>query len=192
MDSINQEIMKGSIHLIIGPMFGGKTTMLINRVERFHYAKKKCLLIKHSIDNRYNHLVKQNGIVCNNGVEYSTIKIITSGDLTSLSKEIKNYDVIGVMESQFFDDLLIVDEWANSGKIIICDGLSGDSNRDNFGKIPLLIPKCEKITKLNAVCINCGDDASFTKKKIQTENLSYIDVGGIDKYIPVCRSCYFK
>ncbi len=179
---------RGRIELIVGCMFSSKTKTLIDRVEKHHYARKQCIIIKHNIDTRYDHLSETGGIICNNGIEYSKIPVVMSDVLSSI--DISNYAVIGVMESQFFSDLLIVDSWASQGKIVICDGLDGNSNRDNFGEIHRLMPKCEKIIKLNAICDTCGKSASFTKKIAGLENNNIIDVGGIDKYIPVCRQCY--
>ncbi len=163
------------------------TSRLIGDVERFHYAGRKCIILKHKSDTRYDHLAKSGGIVCNNGVERSLIDVISVERLSSAEELIKLYDVIGIMESQFFHDLLIVDEWANNGKVVICDGLDGDFKRENFGDIHLLIPKCEEVIKLNAVCA-CGNNAAFTQKKTTVEDT--IDIGGADKYRPTCRRCY--
>lgn len=165
------------------------TTRLISDVERFHYAGKRCIIIKHKSDTRYDHLAKAGGIVCNNGVERSLIDVIPVERLSSVAELIELYEVIGVMESQFFHDLLIVDEWANNGKVVICDGLDGDFKRENFGDIHLLIPKCEEVIKLQAVCA-CGNNASFTQKKTISDNT--VDIGGADKYRPTCRRCYLQ
>ncbi len=198
----------GSVKLILGCMFSNKTLTLITCVERYYYAKKRCIIIKHSIDTRYDHLSKHGGLICNNGVEYSTIPIVTSTVLGAV--DISSYDVIGVTEAQFYTDLLIVDDWATAGKIVICDGLDGDINRCNFGNIHMLIPKCEEVVKLNAVCISCGANAAFTRRiaarstniEHQTEHINapegslsatnIVDPGGSDKYQPVCRGCYMR
>jgi thymidine kinase len=133
-------------------------------------------------------MVKNGGIVCNNGIEYSGIDLITTSALSDVTAIIAEYDVIGVFESQFFEDILVVDDWANAGKIIICDGLDADFRRDSFGRLAQLIPKCEDVIKLKAICERCQLDASFTQRiGVSTE---LIDVGGADKYIPVCRKCY--
>ena len=92
------------------------------------------------------------------------------------------------MESQFYQDLLVADSWANSGKIVICDGLDADSNRDNFGNIHKLIPKCEHVVKLYAICVRCKSPAHFTRKLLTSDTI--VDIGGIDKYVPLCRRCY--
>ncbi len=182
----------GSIKMILGCMFSGKTMRLIACVERYHRTgRRNCVIIKHVIDTRYDHITTRGGIVCNNGVEYSAIPVISSGTLGSV--DVSQYDVIGVTESQFYDDLLIVDEWANAGKIVVCDGLDGGIDRTNFGHVHELIPKCEKVKKLNAVCMLCGADAAFTRRITSVHAGSVntvIDPGGSDKYQPVCRKCY--
>ena len=172
------------------------TIQLFNQLERHWYAKRKCLVIQHSADKRYDHLVKQGGIVCNNGEEKTLIPTVRASKLSEI--DVTDYDVIGVNEGQFYPDLLVVDEWANAGKIVIVDGLDGDINRENFGQLHKLIPKCEKVTKLCAICVNCGKDAPFTIKIGETEQAAQyvddikIDVGGAKSYAPVCRACYNK
>ncbi len=184
----------GSIRLILGCMFSGKTIQLVACVERYHRTgRQRCVIIKHVIDTRYDHLTTRGGIVCNNGIEYAAIPVISSSTLSSV--DVSQYDVIGVTESQFYDDLMVVDAWANAGKIVICDGLDGDINRSNFGRVHELIPRCEKVKKLNAVCLLCGADAAFTQRIGGTgyaPHSSKVDPGGSDKYQPVCRACYFR
>jgi len=170
----------GSIELIIGPMFAGKSSELLRKMKRYYLSGKKCIIIAHKIDNRY-----ENSITHNN--ETSKIDLVK---LVELSKfEYENYDVIGIDEIQFFDDCEIINNWANNNKLIICAGLDADSNLRPFGKILNLIVISEKVYKLSAIC-RCGLDASFTLKNIKNNTL--IEVGGIDKYHPVCRNCYYK
>ncbi len=178
----------GSVELIIGCMFSNKTMTMISRLERYYYAKRRCIIIKHAIDTRYDALIRNGGIMCNNGIEYTTIPVITVDRLSIV--DISQYDAIGITEAQFFADLLIVDQWATHGKKVICDGLDADSNRENFGLIHTLIPKCEKVDKLNAVCMLCGDNAAFTMRT-GASGADIVDIGGADKYQPVCRRCFF-
>ncbi len=176
----------GRVDLITGCMFSNKTLTLITWVEKHRIAKKQCAIVKHAIDTRYDSRAQHGGIVCNNGMEYSSCPILTASRLSDI--DVTPYDVIGVTESQFFDDLLVVDQWANAGKIVICDGLDGDSNREPFGQIHKLAPKCEGVIKLNAVCLYCGANAAFTRRI--TGSSDCIDVGGAEKYTAVCRQCY--
>lgn len=174
---------KGSIILYTGCMFSGKTMSMLSAIDRYIIAKKKCVIIKHDIDTRYGN---QKKIITNNKFQYSSCDIIKTKSLQNI--DIKKYDVIAISEAQFFDDITFVDNWANDGKIIICEGLDGDYQRKPFNNIYKLIPLCEKVYKLSAVCIKCKDEAHFTKR-INKSN-SNILIGGIESYIPVCRKCY--
>jgi thymidine kinase len=182
----------GKIKLYIGCMFAGKTASMANDVERYNISGKSCLIIKYDKDNRYNNLSKNGGIVCNDGLERSKIPSWPTSSLTLMNDVVKQFDVIGISESQFFKDLLIVDDWANEGKIIICDGLDGDFKRESFGMIDKLIPKCEKVIKLNAVCVECKSKSAAFTKKIDGDLNTIEQIGGIETYLPVCRGCYNK
>jgi thymidine kinase len=177
----------GKVELYIGGMCAGKTSMMINKVERYFIAGKKCIIIKHSDDTRYDHLAEKNGIVTNNYVEHTKIKVVSTNQLSLLDMLVSEYDIIGVSELQFYVDPTHVDTWANIGKVVICDGLDGDSKRKNFGALHEVIPLCEKVVKLKAVC-SCGASASFTKKKTNSDVQK--EIGGLDLYAPVCRTCY--
>lgn len=179
----------GSLKLIIGPMYASKSSSMIHDIDRYRLAGRKCVIIKHAIDTRYDHLATSGtaSIITHDMLERSHIKIICTDRLIDV--DINEYDVLGVSEVQFFSDMLLLDEWATAGKIIIAEGLDGDFNRDNFGELHKLLPKCEKVTKLQAVCVNCGADASFTKK-ILGDLTKIVDVGTKDKYAPTCRKCY--
>lgn len=183
--------MSGKIKLIIGGMCAGKTSMMLNDVERYYISKKKCLIIKHTQDTRYEHIAKLQGIVTNNLIEHTKFDSITTSTLSLMDEIVELYDVIGITELQFYNDPEYIDNWANNGKIIICDALDGDSNRQIFGQLGKVIPLCEEIIKLRAVCMICGGDASFTKKNKISVQDSQVDIGGLDKYTPVCRKCYF-
>lgn len=168
------------------------STMLTN-MEKYHISRKKCVVIKHSADTRYDHLGTggSHSIVCHDQREYKAVPVITVGRLEDAWKDtrVREADVIGVSETQFYPDLLLIDDWANAGKMIICEALDGDFGRRPFGQILELIPKCESIKKLTAVCVSCYGKASFTKKI--SDDATIIDIGGSDKYVPLCRHCYF-
>jgi thymidine kinase len=174
-------------------MFAGKSSTMLRDVERYSIAKKRCIIIKYAGDNRYDHLSNNGGIVCHDGIERSMVPVIVSDDLKDkhITSIIDDYDVIGISELQFFKNILIVDEWADKGKIIICEALNGDYRRKNFENFQDLFPLCEEIIKIPAVCMKCYSDASFTKKIANLQS-DVIDIGGSEKYIPVCRGCYKK
>lgn len=177
------------------------TIQLLNRLERHYRAKRKCVVIQHILDKRYDHLAKSGGLVCNNGAENTTIPVIRTDLLNNV--DVSEYDVVGVNEAQFYPDLLVVDDWARCGKIIIVDGLDGDVSRNNFGQIYKLMPKCDHITKLSAVCSFCGKDAPFTVKignsqhtvqYVSSANVAPIkvEIGDSSVYTPACRQCYYE
>jgi len=104
---------------------------------------------------------------------------------------IEEYEVIGIDEGQFFPDLVsFAEEAANLGKIVIVSALDGTFQRKPFGSVLDLIPMSESVVKLNAVCMQCQQDAAFS---LRTSDESSVEViGGADKYHAVCRKCYFN
>ena len=181
------------LELIVGPMFAGKTTELMRRLNLYNEMRMRVLYINSSLDTRDDlfsthnaTLKKNNNIVC--------VKTDRIGDITDT---IKDYDIIGIDEGHFFSDLyqnvrLIVDEM---GKKVIISGLDGDYRREQFGDIVRLVPLCDSITKYRPFCELCHNDgrivpAIFTHR--HCNNNDTVDVGGKEKYYPTCRSCYLK
>ena len=175
------------IHLIIGPMFSGKSSELIRRIKRHTIAKRKCVVLKYIKDTRYSN---KNTLSTHDLVQYNAIPCDKLEDVKK--KVIKEeYDVIGIDEGQFFPDLIqFCETMANEyKKLVIVAGLDSTFERKPFENIIGLVPLSETVMKLNAVCVNCGQDASFSKRIGNETQLEVI--GGADKYIAVCRSCYF-
>ena len=177
--------MSGSLTLIVGPMFSGKTTYLIDIYDKLMKNNNKVLAINHIIDDRYG----KNSIITHSK------KSIPSWDLKSLREIYDNFDTFNkhqhilINEGQFFQDLfqivsIIVEKYKKD--VYIC-GLDGDFNRNKFGNILDLIPICDDIIKLKAKCNICNKDAIFSKR---LSNESKQIVVGNDNYIPVCRNCY--
>lgn len=176
-----------SIHLIMGPMFSGKTTELLRRMDRFNYASKKILLIKRDIDTRYG----SNG-ECRTHCGSRSASALCCGEnglMTIMPHVVSLADVVGIDEGQFFTDLsTFCKALAMMGKTVIISALDGDFKRKGFKSILELIPYCDEVTKLTAVC-SCGRDAIFTGKKgVATDAL--IEVGGSNMYTALCRHCY--
>jgi thymidine kinase len=176
----------GEIQLIFGPMFSGKTTELMRRLKRYQIASHECLVIKYAKDMRYT-----------TEAEISThdmkkIEAVPTYTLTNLRNQASNYSVIGIDEGQFFTDIVEFAEiMANDGKVVIVAALDGTFRRKSFGNILQLVPLAESVTKLTAVCMMCFGEASFTKLKKDIE-ISGTDelIGGMDKYVALCRRCY--
>ncbi|GAU92009.1 hypothetical protein RvY_04159-1 [Ramazzottius varieornatus] len=208
---------KGQIQLIFGPMFSGKTTELLRRVNRYRIAKYKTLLIKFAKDVRYDE-------ECVSTHDRHTGTARKALCLKECLAECEVHDVIGIDEGQFFPDILEVAEaLANKGKTVIVAALDGTYQREGFGDIIKLVPKAEKIDKLSAVCIICNEDAAYTRRFTAetavhrpsscpretcplsmsvSGQVSSVDIqadiskfqveliGGADKYMAVCRECF--
>ncbi|QQG31553.1 Thymidine kinase [Swinepox virus] len=172
----------GFIHLILGPMFSGKSTELIRLVNRYQIATYNCKVIKYSKDNRYG-----NDAVYTHDKCY--ISAVSTDSLFDIKYTLDDVDIVGIDEGQFFNDIVEFCEYmANKGKIVIVAALDGTYERKPFGNILNLIPLSEKVTKLNAICMICHRDASFSKRLSDEKEIELI--GGKEKYLSVCRSCY--
>ena len=173
---------RGHIQLILGPMFSGKTTELIRRMQRFQLANHPCLVIKYSKDDRYD----KNGISTH---DRRVISATSADELNHVRKIAYNYVVIGIDEGQFFPDVVeFCEDMANAGKTVIVAALDGTFQRKPFGNILNLVPLAESVVKLKAVCMICYKDAAFTRRLGSETEIEL--VGGTDKYMAVCRSCY--
>jgi len=174
---------KGTIEVVCGPMFSGKTEELIRRLVRAQIAQKKVYIFKHSTDNRYS----ENYIVSHNKNKIKCHSICSPNQIIDYSKKI---DILGIDEAQFFD-LSIIDvcnKLANDGKRIIIAGLDRDYKAIPFGPMANLLAHADYITKLNAICMVCGNQASFSQRLTKDEN--QILVGESDNYEARCRDCY--
>uniref|UniRef100_T1J2J9 Thymidine kinase, cytosolic n=1 Tax=Strigamia maritima TaxID=126957 RepID=T1J2J9_STRMM len=173
---------KGQIQIIFGPMFSGKTTELIRRLRRFKIANYKCLIVKYANDTRYD----ASGLATHDRQVLSAVSAVL---LEPLDTTAAAFDVIGIDEGQFFNDVVSFSEkMANLGKIVIVAALDGTFQRKGFGDILNLVPLAESVIKLTAVCMKCFAEASYTKRKGKDTAIEVI--GGADKYMAVCRGCF--
>lgn len=186
----------GECHLIFGPMFSSKTSELLRRLTRPIDAglNKKVLYINHSKDCRTD-VINFNNITTHNSLISKIPEAITSIKVDKLSNvDITDYEIIGIDEGHFFNDIIIVKDWVlKYNKIVHVVSLSGDFNLNNFGEVYKLIP-ISKVTILTAICSECLknniiEDAITSYKKIKDEN---IQIGGKDLYTPLCLKCYCK
>ena len=143
-------LTEGRIELIMGCMFAGKTTELIRRLNKHELTEKKVLRVKFAADKRYGD---DTTIVTHGGIKSTAVAV---NRLSELGNTYLDFQVIGIDEGQFFED---IDEFAERaaglGKIVIVSSLQGTFLREAFPKILNLIPKCEKVKKLSAVCKIC-------------------------------------
>lgn len=173
----------GWIEVICGPMFSGKTEELIRRLVRSQIAQQKVTIFKPTLDDRYS----EDYIVSHNKRKIKTLTVRKSSDIEKYSQDA---NVIGIDEAQFFDLSLvnICKKLADDGKRIVIAGLEKDFQAIPFGPMPQLLVDAEYVTKVNAICIRCGNPANFSQR-ISDEKKQVV-IGEIDKYEARCRKCY--
>ncbi len=173
----------GWIELICGGMFSGKTEELIRRLKRAMIAGQKVEIFKPHIDVRYS----ASKVVSHDENEIHSERVQLSSDVLTKSGQ---SEVIGIDEAQFFDDLLVnvANQLANDGKRVIIAGLDMDSTGQPFGPVDQLMACAEHVTKLHAVCMDCGNMASYSYRLKQSEEK--IVIGEKDVYQALCRSCF--
>lgn len=192
----------GYLELIIGPMYAGKTSKIIEIYKQCEFCNIPVVVINHSLDTRYD-----DKLLCSHDkVMIPCIQTNRLRDIYNYKKKnadflSENYtfrikideaDVILINEGQFFEDLYeYVQYMLKKGKKIFVAGLDGDFERKKFGHILDLIPLCDKITKITSLCSICknGTPGIFSKRLTNQKEQTLI---GSDNYIPVCRNCYEK
>ena len=173
----------GRIELILGPMFSGKSTRLIEVIRKYTYKAKKTIMIKFYADKRYS---EKSEVVTHDLLKYDSIDC---KKLRDSIETLKQYDVIGIDEGQFFPDLVeVCEELAALKKIIIIAGLNGDFRMEPFPVISKIISKADKIKLLKAYCFNCHKDAKFSLRIVQSNETVLIGAG--EAYKPACRECH--
>ena len=180
---MSQEGEEGRIELICGPMFSGKSTRLIGVIRKYTYKAKKTIMIKYFADKRFSD---KSEVVTHDLLKYDSIEC---KNLREHFDKIKNYDVIGIDEGQFFSDLVeVCEELALMKKTIIIAALNGDFRMEPFPVIAKIKPKVDKIKLLKAYCFNCHRDAKFSLRTVQSNETVLIGAG--ESYKPACRECH--
>jgi thymidine kinase len=177
----------GSIEVITGSMFCGKTDEMIRRLRRATIAKQMVQVFKPAIDNRYDQIK----VVSHAGTNYDAIPIRKAADIRD--KLETNTTVVAIDEAQFLDDELVplVKELAAKGIRVIVAGLDLDFRGEPFGPMPLIMAEAEEVDKLHAICIVCGGLASRTQRLVNGHPANYNDpiviVGADEMYEARCR-----
>lgn len=173
----------GSIEVICGSMFSGKTEELIRRMKRAQYAKLPTEIFKPAMDIRY----AENEVVSHDSNSIPSTPVNHSSAILLLSSDIK---VVGIDEAQFFDEELpnVCIQLANKGLRVIVAGLDMDFQGRPFGPMPALLAVAEIITKVHAICVRCGAPATFSYRINKNENV--VLLGEKESYEPRCRYCY--
>jgi len=175
----------GSIEVICGSMFSGKTDELIRRLVRATIAKQKVQVFKPAIDVRY----AAEKVASHTGSTFEAIPIESSADIRA--KLDKDTTVVGIDEAQFLDaDVVnVARELAERGVLVA--GLDTDFRGEPFGAIPALMAEAERVSKLHAICMTCGNEASRTQRLVNGKPARYDDpvviVGASELYEARCR-----
>ena len=171
--------------MICGSMFSGKTEELIRRLNRARIAKQKVEIFKPAIDKRYHEL----DVVSHNATAIRSTPIDFANDMLLLGG---SCDVVGIDEAQFFDEGLaeVCAKLANSGVRVIAAGLDMDYRGKPFGPMPALMAVAEYVTKVHAVCVQCGDNATYSFRNAVSEQ--QVLLGETDSYEARCRHCFLE
>lgn len=204
-NSMSSPYQAGYLELILGSMFSGKSTRLVEIYNQCKFCDIPVVAVNHDIDNRYDEEPSmvthdKTKIPC---IKTNMLKNIWNPELKGLSDEtglisqasanclITKYSkVILINEGQFFDDLFdVVNNMVNHGKQVYICGLDGDFERKKFGQMLDLIPLCDKVTKLTSLCSICKNGTPGIFSMRLTSETAQTVVGS-ENYIPVCRRCY--
>jgi thymidine kinase len=174
---------RGSIEMITGSMFSGKTEELIRRLRRAQFAGLRVEIFKPSLDNRYsiNRIVSHDDkSILSTPVDNASAILLLAGDV----------DVVGIDEAQFFDNSIVdvCNTLADNGVRLVIAGLDMDFMGKPFGPIPALMAISEFVTKVHAICMRCGNLAQYSFRKSEDEQV--VLLGEKNLYEPLCRSCY--
>jgi thymidine kinase len=178
-----------TLELILGPMFAGKSSHILSTVSRYEAIGWPVLSLTSQLDTRY----EANSIHSHSHQRHDAISLKKLHEVCG-SQAYKDAKLLVIEEAQFFDDLLtfVLFSVEKKGKDVLVVGLDGDADRKPFGQVLQLIPYCDKVTKLTALCKTCGDGtkALFTYRKLTTTPI--IQVGSDDLYEALCRAHYLE
>jgi thymidine kinase len=176
---------RGSIEVITGSMFSGKTEELIRRLRRAQFAGLKVEIFKPSLDKRYS----EDRVVSHDDKSIVSTPVDNASSILLLAGEV---DVVGIDEAQFFDNSIVevCNNLADNGVRVLVAGLDMDFMGNPFGPMPAILSISEYITKVHAICMRCGSLAQYSFRKSEEEQV--VLLGEKDKYEPLCRECYNK
>ncbi|MDC1175287.1 thymidine kinase [Bacteriovoracaceae bacterium] len=175
--------MSGTIEVVCGPMFSGKTEELIRRVRRAQIARQKVQIFKPAIDDRYH----ESDVVSHSSLTVSATPVANSSEI--LTRLYDSTRVVAIDEVQFFDEKIItvIKKLARRGIRIVCAGLDQDFTGAPFGPMATLLCMADRVDKIQAICTVCGAPASKTYRK-DPDSSEQVVVGETDLYEARCRS----
>ena len=173
----------GWIEVICGSMFSGKTEELIRRLRRAQIAQMPTIIFKPLIDSRYS----ETHIVSHNKLKLESHLVNTPQEILDMAV---NASVVAVDEAQFFEDsiLEVCKILASQGKRVVVAGLDTDYRGVPFGPMPQLMCEADYLDKLRAICVKCGNPASYTQRT--SSDPGQVVIGELDKYEARCRNCF--
>ena len=176
---------KGWIEVICGSMFSGKTEELIRRLKRVQIAQQSVEIFKPAIDTRYD----EENIVSHDAHAIRSTPVTHSENILLMSTGVS---VVGIDEAQFLDMELpnVCNKLAQRGTRVIVSGLDMDYEGKPFGPMPYLLSIADYITKVHAICVQCGDIAHYSYRK--SPETSKILIGEKESYEPRCRTCFYR
>jgi thymidine kinase len=176
---------RGSIEVITGSMFSGKTEELIRRLRRAQFAGLRVEIFKPSLDNRYS----ETRVVSHDDKSIISTPVDNPSSILLLAGDV---DVVGIDEAQFFDSSIteVCASLADSGVRVLVAGLDMDFMGKPFGPMPSLLAIAEYVTKVHAICMRCGNLAQYSFRKSEEEQI--VLLGEKNLYEPLCRKCYNK
>jgi thymidine kinase len=181
---------QGSLEVICGSMFSGKTEELLRRLRRATIAKQKIQVFKPRLDHRYG--VER--VTSHDGLHVDAQPVARARDILDLIAP--DTTVVGIDEAQFFDEEIpnVIQELAETGKRVIATGLDMDFRGQPFGSMPILLAQAESVEKVRAICVICGDVASRTQRLVDGRPAACDDpiivVGASETYEARCRACH--
>ena len=175
----------GWVEVVCGSMFSGKTEELIRRLNRALLAQQKVAIFKPILDSRYHKskiVSHKDSAINSTPVNFANDILLRAGDC----------EVVGIDEAQFFDEEIVkvANTLANQGKRVIVAGLEMDFKGQPFHPVDALMAVAEYITKVHAVCMKCGNVASYSHRRTKSEQT--IVLGEKDIYEALCRSCFYE
>ena len=179
----------GSLEVVCGPMFSGKSEELIRRVRRAEIAGLRALIVKPAVDDRYDvgHVVSHGG---------ARMRAVTAASGVEVQRLAAGYEAVGVDEAQFFDAGIVgtIADLVDRGARVVAAGLAQDFRGLPFGSMPTLLALADYIDKLEAVCHRCGGPATLTQRLVDGKPAPFsgetVQIGALDSYEARCRACY--
>jgi thymidine kinase len=178
----------GSVEVVCGSMFSGKTDELIRRLRRARIARQKVQVFKPALDTRF----AVTKVTSHTGTDFDATPVRSAADIPSQIES--GTTVVAIDEAQFFDDeiLRVVQRLADDGMRVIIAGLDTDFRGEPFGPMPTLMAQAEVVDKLHAICMVCGEPATRTQRLINGRPARYLDpvvvVGASELYEARCRA----